>query len=273
MPLAFLKDMAKIKVPTPFWMLLGAMALGASLTGCYTQLYSRGYAERAAANYPQYYRAPSVQGDTLAPADSAALALEDSLRRVDSLYASGRSGAQGNGNGTGSVIVNNYYQDSPYYRGYLIQDWNYPTIAFGIYSSRYRDYYGPYWWNDPWYRSGGGYHRRYHRDHRDDGGYVPPAGGGSGPYTSDKRIFTPAPDHELRKGRRRADPVQEPAPKYGADNGSSSSPSSSSGSGSSSSSGSSSGSTSGSSSGSNSDSKSGTSEKNDHPTLKKGKRR
>ena len=262
--------MAKIKVPTPYLMLLGAMAFSGGLTGCYTQLYSQGYAERAAANYPQYYRAPPVQGDTLAPADSAVLAREDSLRRVDSLYASGPGGSSGgNGNGSGSVIVNNYYQDSPYYRGYLIQDWNYPTFAFGIYSSRYRDYYGPYWWNDPWYRSGGGYHRRYHRDHRDHGGYVPPAGGGTGPYTSDKRIFTPARDHELRKGRR-ADPVQEPAPKYGSDNGSSSSsPSSSSGSGSSSSSGNSSGS----SSGTNSDSKSGSSDKNDHPTLKKGKRR
>jgi hypothetical protein len=155
--------MAKIKIPTLYWMLLGAMACSGGLTGCYTQLYSRGYADRAAANYPQYYRAPSDQGDTLAPPDSTALAREDSLRRVDSLYASGQAGAGGNGGGgTGSVVVNNYYQESPYYRGYLIQDWNHPTLAFGIYSSRYRDYYGPYWWDDPWYRTGGRYHRGYH---------------------------------------------------------------------------------------------------------------
>jgi hypothetical protein len=259
--LAFLKDMAKFKVPTIILLQLGAMAF----TGCYTQLYSRGYAERAAANYPDYYRAPAASGDTLAPTDSAGWARADSLRKADSLLSLEESGRTAGGSGNGSVIVNNYYQESPYYRGYLIQDWNYPTLAFGIYSSRYRDYYGPYWWNDPWYRSGGGYHRGYHGNHGNNGGYDTPAGGGSGPYTSDKRIFTPAPDHELRKGRR-AEPVQQPAPKYGSDNASSGTGSNS-GSSSSSSSGSSSSSSSGSSSGS------GSSEKDDHPDVKKGKRR
>lgn len=223
------------------------------LTGCYTQLYTRGYAERAAA-YPEYSRAPSATASDSAAPDTGTAG--DSgiagARERDTVYAP-----------PATVVVNNYYRESPYYRGYLINDWDYPSFSFGIYSSRYRDYSSPFWWNDPWYRAGGRYHSGYHGGYRgNNGGYDPPAGGGtSGPYQSDKRIFTPEPNHpELRKGRRSPEaqtPAVEPAPKSSGESGSSSTSSSSS-----------------SSSGSaGSSSASGSADKDDHPALKKGRRR
>jgi hypothetical protein len=219
-------------------------------SGCYTQLYTRGYAERAAENYPGY--------DRSAPLDTNA---SDSGLAVDSAAAEALA-KRGGGNDTlrpGTVIVNNYYRESPYYRGYLINDWDYPSFSFSIYSSRYRDYSGAYWWNDPWYRSGG-YHRGY-GGYR--GGYDrPSAGGGStGPYQSDKRIFAPAPDQPvLHKGRRASQASSEPAPKYSSESGSSSSPSSSS-------------SSSSSSSGGSSSSSASKSDQDDHPQLHKGRRK
>jgi hypothetical protein len=237
--------------------LIALMASGL-LTGCYTQLYTRGYAERTAA-YPEYSRAPRAPSDTAAPdtgtvGDSGLAA----GRERDTLYAP-----------PATVVVNNYYRESPYYRGYLINDWDYPSFSFGIYSTRYRDYSSPFWWNDPWYRAGGGYHTGYHGHHGghrgDHGGYIPPAGGGgtTGPYQSDKRIFTPEPDHpELRKGRRSYEaPPAVPAPKYSGESDPSSSSSSSASP------------SSGSAGSSNSSSSSASSDQEEHPSLKKGRRR
>jgi hypothetical protein len=212
------------------------------LAGCYTQLYTRGYAERSAYPYP-YQR--SVGDSVLADSLSDSLAAADSARGAPN-----------------TVIVNNYYQERDSYRGYPINEWDYPYISLGFYSGRYRDYYGPYWWNDPYYHRRG-YWRRY------DGH----AGGGSGPtgpYHSDKRLFAPAPAQPLHKGRRSepaAEPAPAPAPKA-ADPAPAESSGSSSGSSSSTSDG---GTSSGSSSGSTSGSPSGSG--NDHPDLHKGRRR
>lgn len=209
------------------------------LAGCYTQLYTRGYAERSAYPYP-YQR--SAGDSTLADSVSDSLAAADSAR------------------GPNTVIVNNYYQERDSYRGYSINEWDYPYISLGFYSGRYRDYYGPYWWNDPYYHRRG-YWRRY------DGH----AGGGSGPtgpYHSDKRLFAPAPAQPLHKGRR-SEPAAAPAPApKAADPAPAESSGSSSGSSSSTSDG---GSGSGSSSGSSTGSSSGSG--NDHPDLHKGRRR
>ncbi|HKP94598.1 MAG TPA: hypothetical protein VJ385_02465 [Fibrobacteria bacterium] len=204
---------------------LPALALIACLgfTGCYTQFYTQGYAARAVDEPREYARSPRAQGDTALPDDSAA-------------QAAGPDGA----NRPGTVIVNNnYYRQSPYYRGYLVDQWEYPYVSFGFYSSRYRDYYGAYWWNDPWYRDGyyrrGGHGRDYHGSH-------PSGGGGSpGPYQSDKRIFSIAPDRSP-KGRR-SEPAPA-APKYSSESGSDS------------------GSTA-----------SGSRDQDDHPKVNKGRRR
>ena len=221
------------------WIGLG-LASAFALMGCYTQLYTRGYAERTAYGYPY------------GPADSAGRdSTGDSLAAADTLRP------------PRTVIVNNYYQDSPYYRGYPIDAWDNPYFSLSLYSGRYRDYYGPYWWNDPYYRRGGGYHRRHYDDRPGGGG-----GGGAsnpGPYRSDERIFAPAPSQPpLHKGRRSepapapsqvapapkaADPQPAPAPAESSSN------------------------ESGQGSGSSQSSGSSNSSGNDHPALHKGKRR
>lgn len=236
------------------------------LTGCYTQLYTRGYAERAASNYPDYARGPAAQADTALQPDSGATVAAPgesaSVARTDREEPAG------------TVIVNNYYRESPYYRGYLLDTWDYPALTFGIYSSRYRDYCDPFWRNDPWYGRNG-YRSGYGRDYGGYGGYRPPSpgGGNPGPYKSDKRVFSTDPDRPdhpvLHKGRRSGSGSEPaaPAPKSSGEvSGSTSSPSGSPSSSTSSSTGS--GSQSG-SSGSSSDS----SEKEDHPSLNKGRRR
>lgn len=155
------------------WLSLAAL----SLTGCYTQLYTGGYAERTV--YPYPYDHPA------SPRDSAVADSLDSVAAADTLRH------------PKTVIVNNYYDNSPYYRGYSIDAWDYPFVSFGFYSGRYRDYCDPYWWH-------GGYaHPRHYRYYE-----TYPGGGTSGPYHSDKRIFPPAPSQPpLHKGRR-----SEPAP-------------------------------------------------------------
>lgn len=174
---------------------LGILAFGFS--GCYTQLYTGGYASRSVdPPAAEYARAPQTESDTLYPGDSAA-AVQDSAAR------------------SGTVIVNNYYRESPYYRGYLVDEWEYPTIAFGFYSSRYRDYNGAYWWNDPWY------HRSYPSRGYRSGGYnhsypsYPSGGSGtgsSGNYRSDKRLFTNPTPH-VQKGRSQRSASPAPAQK------------------------------------------------------------
>jgi hypothetical protein len=232
--------------PMKIWLCLAASL---PLVGCYTQLYTRGYAERAAYPYP-YAQSERAAGDS-AVADS----LTDSLAAADSART------------PNTVIVNNYYQDRTSYRGYSIDAWDNPYISLGFYSGRYQDYYGPYWWNDPYYHRRG-YSRRY--EGRPGGGSGP-----VGPYHSDKRLFAPAPAQPLHKGHR-SEPAASstpstapsPAPKAAdpAPTQSSGSSSGSSSSGSTSDGGSSSSSSSGSSSGSASGSG------NDHPDLHKGRR-
>lgn len=148
-------------------------------TGCYTQLYTQGYGERTLDDR-EYANANDTQADTGLTYDSSGTA----RREGDTLYR------------PATVVVNNYYHESPYYRGYRVDDWEYPFISFGFYSSGYRDYNGAYWWN------GNGYHRGNYRSGRDYRGSYPSSGGGTpGPYQSDKRLFSPPPDHP-RKGRR-----------------------------------------------------------------------
>ena len=213
-----------------------------AFTGCYTQLYTQGSGARAAA-YPEYDRSPQTQApaDTAAgEADSAALAGAD--RETDTLYRA-----------SPPVIVNNYYNESPYYRGYPIDDWNYPYVSLGFYSSGYRSYYGPYWWNDSRYhRHDHRYHRGYDRNYGGGSDNPSSGGGSSGSYQSDKRIFTPAPDRSVPKKGRRSEsgaanpnPNPAPAPKVSEESSGSSSSSSS----------------------------SGTSDKVEHKPLKKGERR
>jgi uncharacterized membrane protein YgcG len=213
------------------------LAAALPLAGCYTQLYTQGYAERTV--YPYPYDRP------LSPRDSAAADSLDSVAAADTLRR------------PNTVIVNNYYHDSPYYRGYPIDAWDYPFISLGFYSGRYRDYYGPYWWHDYPHH---GYRRRYYYESYPGGGTTP------GPYHSDHRIFAPAPSQPpLHKGRRGEPAQAAPAPKA-AEPAPSAAPAESTrssgdpGSGS----GSSSGSSSSGSSGGSSD---------DHPALHKGRRR
>jgi len=163
---------------------LGLAAL-LSLTGCYTQLYTGGYAERTVYPYP-YDRDAT-------PRDSAMADSLDSVAAADTLHH------------PKTVIVNNYYDNSPYYRGYSIDAWDYPFVSLGFYSGRYRDYYGPYWWNDA-HRYRGNY-RRYYETY-------PGGGTTQGPYHSDRRIFPPASSQPpLHKGRRSepAQPAAKPA--------------------------------------------------------------
>lgn len=176
----------------PFQLLAPLIAL--ACTGCYTQLASGGYARRAVDPAAGYAATPSDSGageDSLAAAPQA-----DTLRPPQ------------------TVIVNNYWRESPYYRGYAIDAWDYPGFTLGFYSSGYRDYYGPYWWD-----RGHGYRRDYRYRSGYSGGYHGGTGGGtvitapSGNYKSDKRIFAPEPDRpDLRKGRR-SETVPAPAPK------------------------------------------------------------
>ncbi|MDQ3002492.1 MAG: hypothetical protein M3Y08_14685 [Fibrobacterota bacterium] len=224
-----------------------------AFTGCYTQLYTQGYGQRAAA-YPEYDRGPQTQAQA-DPADGEydSSALAGTAREADTLYRSAPP-----------VIVNNYYNESPYYRGYRIDDWNYPYISLGFYSSGYRSYYDPYWWNDSRYhRHDRRYHGGYDRNYGGGSDNPPSGGGSSGSYQSDKRIFTPAPDRSVpKKGRRSesgaSNPNPAPAPKVSEEGSGSSSPSSSEGP---------------STQSGGESSTSGSSDKAEHKPLKKGKRR
>ncbi|MBW8890517.1 MAG: hypothetical protein JF616_22420 [Fibrobacteres bacterium] len=164
------------------WFCLAAIL---SLTGCYTQLYTGGYAERTVYPYP-YDRDAS-------PRDSVVADSLDSVAAADTLHH------------PKTVIVNNYYDNSPYYRGYSIDAWDYPAISLGFYSGRYRDYYGPYWWGDG--HAGRRHYRQYYETY-------PGGGTTQGPYHSDRRIFPPASSQPpLHKGRRSepAQPAAKPA--------------------------------------------------------------
>ncbi|MEO7424400.1 MAG: hypothetical protein ABI036_04385 [Fibrobacteria bacterium] len=189
--------------------LAACLALSGGLTGCYTQLYTQGYASRAldapasenpASEIEGYARSPQNESDTLTGSS------EDSA-----LAAGERDSAAWS-----TVVVNNYYRESPYYRGYLVDEWEYPMLSFGFYSSRYRDYYGAYWWNDPgYYRS---YHRPYHRGYHRPPSYPSSGGGNPGPYSSDKRLFSNPPQRVI-KGHRASgnDAPATPAPKQSAE--------------------------------------------------------
>jgi hypothetical protein len=187
-------------------------SLAGCLSGCYTQLYTQGYATRSLDAPPEAVRSGPL------PTDST---LSDTA--LDAEAAAGDTLSPR----TGTVIVNNYYRESPYYRGYLVDEWEYPSISLGFYSSRFRDYNRAYWWNDP------GYHRRYYdRGYHDryPGGYpsgsggsggTPGSGQGSGgSYQSGKRLYSQPTPH-VTKGRATpsAAPAPAPAPKQAADPG------------------------------------------------------
>lgn len=174
------------------------LALG-TLTGCYTQLATRGYGSAepapngaaAATGYPAH--ADSAYGDSALaqPMEADTLAPES---------------------GAPTVIVNNYYDPVPSYRGYAGWEWDFPALSFGYYSSRYGHYSRPYWWDDPWYvrRHSHGHHPHRHPSYRPSR----PVSGGtlSGPYRSEKRLFNPEPEYpSVRKGRRSYQPSAAPA--------------------------------------------------------------
>lgn len=168
---------------------LSFLLLSLFLSGCYTQLATRGHYSRgqaAPAYAPGAYLADSLAGDSALAADTLAPPA-----------------------GAPTVIVNNYYDPHPYHRGYARWEWEYPLLSFGYYSSHYGHYTRPYWWDDPWY-SRRNIHRRRH-DHNPI--YVParPAAP-AGPYQSEKRLFNPDPPYKpVRKGRRSEAPVTAPA--------------------------------------------------------------
>jgi len=166
------------------------LLLAFCLSGCYTQLATRGHFDREK-NYPAY-------GPDAAYADS--LSGDSTLAAADTLAPPA---------GAPPVIVNNYYDSDPYHRGYARWEWEYPLLSFGYYSSHYGRYTRPYWWDDPWY-SRRHVHRRPHGHNHD---YVParPAGP-PGPYQSDKRLYNPDPAYKpVRKGRRSEGPASPPA--------------------------------------------------------------
>lgn len=176
-------------------LLIPAACAALAFSGCYTQLASGGYARRSVDPAYGYAAVPdSLAGDSLAAEAPG----------TDTVYR------------PATVVVNNYWRESPYYRGYALDAWDYPGFTLGFYSTGYRSYSDPWWWNRRH-----GYHRHdsYHGGYH-GGGY---RGGGtvvtwpSGPYKSDKRIFSPEPEARPAKGRRSESaptpaPAPEPAP-------------------------------------------------------------
>lgn len=197
-------------IPTALCLLAFGM-----LNGCYTQLATRGYGSAE----PATAEAESASGSP-ARADSA---YRDSVlaQPMEADTLAPKSGAP-------IVIVNNYYDTGPAYRGYASWEWDFPALSFGYYSSRHGHYSRPYWWDDPWYvrRHSHGYHPHRNPPYRPS---TPVSGGTlSGPYRSDKRLFNPEPGYpSVRKGRRsyqpvpaasaQAGPVPQVAPKSSAD--------------------------------------------------------
>ena len=177
----------KILRPSP-------LLLSFYLSGCYTQLATRGDYARSQAT-PAY-------GQEVPPADS--LAGDSTLAAVPAAADTLAPPA-----GAPTVIVHNYYDPYPYHRGYAQWEWEYPLLSVGYYSSHYGRYSRPYWWDDPWYS------RRHihHRSHGHPPVYVParPAAP-AGPYRSGQRLFNPEPAYPpVRKGRRSEAPVSAPA--------------------------------------------------------------
>jgi hypothetical protein len=185
-----------------------AFAGGLLFSGCYTQLYTQGYIDRSQDYRRSAPKAAGPESDTSALARGGA---GDTLAPADTARPENDK----------TVIVNNYYE-GPEYRGYSSFDWDYPVISFGFYSSRYRSYTDPYWWNDYGYYGG---YRGYSGRHGGRGGYRPSypsgggytggsgSGGGSGNYQSDKRVFAPQADYPApQKGRRQEPRGQDPAP-------------------------------------------------------------
>jgi hypothetical protein len=228
--------------------------LSACLSGCYTQLYTQGYGTRAlnSESDPPYENRLDAAGDTLLPADSLQ---------------------------SKTIIVNHYYQDRPYYRGYGYSDWDYPLISLGFYSSRYRNY------NDPYWSHGSGYYHQYQHGYYGGAGLGSSGNSGTsggtnggtyhGSDPANNRVFTPPPSYPgNRKGKRSQTPVGTPAPAPATTEAPTPAPSyRSSESSYSDNSSSSANSNSGTGSGSGSGSSSSSSQADSHPALEKGKRR
>lgn len=187
---------------------LSLLLLSSLLTGCYTQLATRGH-------YSRGQEVPAYPPEA-APGDSAGLASPGAAGSpaVDSALAASPPHADTLAPPVGAptVIVNNYYDPSPHYRGYAHWEWDYPLFSFGYYSSHYGRYSRPYWWDDPWY-SRRPIHHRPHGHYRPDRGHAPTRPvAPSGPYQSEKRLFNPDPAYQpVRKGRRSEKPVSAPA--------------------------------------------------------------
>jgi hypothetical protein len=186
-------------LPFRFPLLLpGATLACLALSGCYTQLATRDY---AAVETPSGYAYAEHGADSLR--SQAAPGAADTLAP--------RSGAP-------TVIVNNYYDPSPSYRGHAHWEWDYPLLSFGYYSSRFDHYSRPWWWDDPGYHRYGRHRSRVHHVHSVAPRPIPgpDTPRQPSPYKSDTRLYSPAPDYPgVRKGRR-ADPppaqVSTPAP-------------------------------------------------------------
>jgi hypothetical protein len=181
---------------------LPLLALTVFLTGCYTQLATRGYSTSS-----QVYPAYSGQA---APADSLP---------VDSAWAEAPADSLAPPAEAPTVIVNHYYDPYLSHRGYAHWQWDYPLLSFGYYSSHYDRYYQPYWWNEPSYVGRYRYHHPYRnpRNQHLHHGSIParpstPAP--SGPYKSNKRLFNSEPNYPIlqkgQRGQRAAQPASAP---------------------------------------------------------------
>ncbi len=177
------------------------LLLALYFSGCYTQLYTHGLAERTLDkedDYASYHRRAkaTLLMDSVEREAYAKAFVEESLsRKRDFLQPK-------------TVVIQKYYEDYGPYRGYSSWDWDYPFISFGIYSQRYRSYSNPYWWDDSRYE------RRY---------YSEPYHGYQGhrePNPATPHIFTPSPEYpELHKGHRsqRSEPSTPAVPKTGSE--------------------------------------------------------
>src|SRR5688500_17157564 len=127
---------------------LSFFLLSSCLTGCYTQLATRG-------DYGRSQAAPAYGSNGSNRPDGPVSTASDSLSEDSALTAStGAADTLAPPVGAPTVIVNNYYDPYPHHRGYAHWEWDYPLFSFGYYSSHHGRYARPYWWDrwdDPWH--------------------------------------------------------------------------------------------------------------------------
>src|SRR5688500_7338466 len=108
---------------------LSFLLLSLCLTGCYTQLATRGDYSRSQAAPAYGANGPNGPVSTDSLSDDSALTA-----------SSGATDTLPPPVGAPTVIVNNYYDPYPHHRGYAHWEWDYPLVSFGYYSS----YHGRY---------------------------------------------------------------------------------------------------------------------------------